>query len=570
MTRESCLTILSESIDLMNSQRSEDSLIPRYNECLSNMSFLLTITTNDSIERELISNSLSIWTKIWEAVALQSKYISTSHVKFDHPITVYRTRLTRGIILFARNMVVGLLSLNALTDSDKIQFYNKNGLGNKKDISSDQMILSLYMNHAENVIPLCIRYLDLLNSMDNNSPSQFIELYHNSLVACFQYMNNVTNQTESLAPAKFVKDIGVIFSLIQGTKQYVELGRCSQSAENELLLPLLMYVRNLMSNEKIVSHVINDYVDVFVVFVSSYSSHISNRQLSEDNQLELTFLMIINHFLVHESFGSLLIRCSKIAPTSSEELQYNVTVNELLRVSQIILGSKDQGWDDMKLTNVCAWQLDYFDYISGETSELLKKPDLTKEESVRLSTLHKLVISTLDGLSSLARFNHVRAMLNSYKFLPKLIEFFEVIEKNTQKRKLKEEPIKPGMKEFPHVKLLIVEIITALVYENFENQELMRLKHGLELVLNNCNLDTNEPFIKERAILCIKYTLLDNPKNQNFVRDLEAQGTELDETNEKVLEQAGYEINIVDGKVSLKKSAKIEEVENNIRNGRSV
>ncbi|GMG60249.1 unnamed protein product [Ambrosiozyma monospora] len=200
--------------------------------------------------------------------------------------------------------------------------------------------------------------------------------------------------------------------------------------------------------------------------------------------------------------------------------------------------------------------------------------DTSDDNIQQLAHIHELVIATLDCFSNVVQFEHAREMLNFYKFLPKLLEFFKVVEMNTEKKKLKNQKQSvaslggvsdPTKKLFPEVKSILIEIITCLVYQNKDNQDLVRNTQSLELILNNCNLDANEPFIKERAILCIKYLLENNPDNQNFISQLEAKGTDIDEENHKILTKAGFEVDIVDGKVKLKKAQKIEELEQKIR-----
>ena len=71
-------------------------------------------------------------------------------------------------------------------------------------------------------------------------------------------------------------------------------------------------------------------------------------------------------------------------------------------------------------------------------------------------------------------------------------------------------------------------------------QDRIRELHGLELVLSNCVIDDNDPFIKERSVVCIKYLLQDNRPNQDFVAQLEAKKAVQDD----VLSEAGYEVKI--------------------------
>ena len=56
--------------------------------------------------------------------------------------------------------------------------------------------------------------------------------------------------------------------------------------------------------------------------------------------------------------------------------------------------------------------------------------------------------------------------------------------------------------------------------------------------------------VKERAIVCLKFLLANNLGNQKFVRDLEAKSS----VDDEVLKDVGLEVEIENGKVSLKKN----------------
>ncbi len=50
---------------------------------------------------------------------------------------------------------------------------------------------------------------------------------------------------------------------------------------------------------------------------------------------------------------------------------------------------------------------------------------------------------------------------------------------------------------------------------------MLKAESVLEIVLSNCAIDDNEPFIKERSIMFLKYALYKNQENQEFVAKLE-------------------------------------------------
>ncbi|KAH3665459.1 hypothetical protein OGAPHI_003643 [Ogataea philodendri] len=565
MSREQSLTILSEILEILRSAKPVSKLEPEIKDCLSRFSFLITLTANDTIERQKLANSLSIWTKINEVFQLYLETVDADPQLVATPLAQYKTRLIRGVILLARNLIVGLRDLLNLDDKQRSEFYHVHGL-RCKDVSGDILIQSLYQNHFNNIIPLCLRFLDILDSFPERSPKHSIEIYYNSITSCFQYLNNVTNiDTKWTKQAVPDYNVDAFLDFLTRLPQYWHAAGDQVLPDFDLLVAILMYFRNLFSQDELLTRIFRYHSVRFIVFVGNYLSYIvpysrgcKHFTQEQCDQLELVYLGTYMNMISHESVGSCLLEAAN--SNTNKETAYNA-ISELLNVFQIILTSKEEGWDKLKLVNIVAWITEYYKYASHEASVLLDKQTLGAEESEKLARLHKQLISVLDSLSSLTKFDSVRQMLNYYEFLPQLVAFFQVVDRNTFRKRLKDEQSPPNTKEFPQVKLIMIEIITSLVYQNFKNQELMREIHGLELILNNCNLDTNEPFIKERAILCIKYLLLDNPGNQDFVAKLEAKGTSIDAQNKQILEQAGFEIDIEDGKVKLKKSPRVTELE---------
>ncbi|KAG7882453.1 hypothetical protein KL935_001609 [Ogataea polymorpha] len=561
MTRQTSLAALSEIIELQKSPKPLSELEPEIKECLSKFSFLLVLTSNDATERQMLSNSLSIWTKINEAIQVYMENTGKDPQTTRTPLICYRTRLIRGVILLARNLIVGLRSLLLYSDAERADFYSRIGIRNK-DISGNLLIQSLYVNHSNNIIPLCLTFLDIIKELEESGSPEFVDVYYNAMVACFEYLTNITNISTDLKK-NVTPDYNAdtLLEFLSALPTYWDIFARLNIVETNLLLCVFIYFRNLFNDDELLSKIFHHHPRALVNLVGTcllklMPSVRNNEKFTEEQleQLEIVSLSMYVNMVSHEGLGPFLIK----AASSGNDEQ---AIVELLRTFQIILTSKENGWDKLKLVNIVAWLMDYFKFTAREASALLEKKEPDDNEKARLSRLHSQTISVLDSLSSLTQYDEVRQMLNHYHFLSDLIPFFRVVERNTFKKKLKDDQAPPHAKYFPQVKLIIVEIITALVYENFENQELMRNIHGLELILNNCNLDAHEPFIKERAILCIKYLLQDNPRNQEFVAKLEAKGTSIDPENEAILEQAGFEVNIEDGKVKLKKSTRLAELE---------
>lgn len=114
------------------------------------------------------------------------------------------------------------------------------------------------------------------------------------------------------------------------------------------------------------------------------------------------------------------------------------------------------------------------------------------------------------------------------------------------KRKLKE--IQTSVLEvtdYPHVKSATIELLSSIlqIASATSKQQLAMVQGliakagGLAEILNCCNIDANNPFLKERGVVCLRYVMEGNEEAQKFVADLEAQSQaqKLDPKNEESL-----------------------------------
>ncbi|KAJ2581900.1 copper transport protein, partial [Coemansia sp. RSA 1804] len=96
-------------------------------------------------------------------------------------------------------------------------------------------------------------------------------------------------------------------------------------------------------------------------------------------------------------------------------------------------------------------------------------------------------------------------------------------------------------------------IIGNLSFKNIAMQDLMRKIDGLSLVLDNMRIDDNHPFIKEYAIVALKWLLENNKSSHDYVRSMEAGKPTLDPS----IAAPGLKITVDDqNKISIGKSDK--------------
>lgn len=221
----------------------------------------------------------------------------------------------------------------------------------------------------------------------------------------------------------------------------------------------------------------------------------------------------------------------------------------ILKVAQLVATSGTE-WSNFQCTVIMEWSFAFLVSWSEKATELL----CSKEVSPELNSLHTKLLMVLDIISDLLKFHLAKQFLEHYNALDVLIPLFRAAHENSEIQTMKTKNTHTAgeqqSKKFPMVKSLIVEIMAFIVHESFESQEKVRELHGLELLLSNCIIDENNPFIKERSILCLRFVLEKNPKNQEFVAQLEAKKV----VDDQALRDAGYEVEVDDGQVRLKKS----------------
>ncbi|KAL8829612.1 MAG: hypothetical protein Q9191_001918 [Dirinaria sp. TL-2023a] len=95
----------------------------------------------------------------------------------------------------------------------------------------------------------------------------------------------------------------------------------------------------------------------------------------------------------------------------------------------------------------------------------------------------------------------------------------------------------PSDFEWRNLKKLVVLVMSSLVWKSTTVQNQIRQYGGVQMILQCCNLDSNNPYIREHAIMCLRFLLEGNKENQMIVNELEARKTVPDE----VLDKRGYE-----------------------------
>ncbi|XP_068129180.1 ataxin-10 [Hyperolius riggenbachi] len=99
----------------------------------------------------------------------------------------------------------------------------------------------------------------------------------------------------------------------------------------------------------------------------------------------------------------------------------------------------------------------------------------------------------------------------------------------------------------------LIRLIANLCYRNRDNQDRIYELDGLPLILDNCTIDDNNPFLNQWAVYAIRNLTEHNERNQELIASLERQGL----ADTSVLERMGLHVDERDGKLVLKSTKKM-------------
>ena len=111
----------------------------------------------------------------------------------------------------------------------------------------------------------------------------------------------------------------------------------------------------------------------------------------------------------------------------------------------------------------------------------------------------------------------------------------------------------PSEFEWRNLKKLVILVLSSLVWKAPQVQDQIRSHGGMEAILSCTNFDAHNPYIKEHAVMCLKFLLEGNRENQRIVEELEAREIVKDESG--VLSRSGFEA-VIDqaGKLTIRPS----------------
>ncbi|WWC63212.1 uncharacterized protein I303_105812 [Kwoniella dejecticola CBS 10117] len=85
-------------------------------------------------------------------------------------------------------------------------------------------------------------------------------------------------------------------------------------------------------------------------------------------------------------------------------------------------------------------------------------------------------------------------------------------------------PISDDLKPFSNLKRNIVQLLGILTFEDTLVGDQVREAEGIQLILGMTEIDENNPYLREHALLCVRNLMLNNPANQAIVSQMNPVG----------------------------------------------
>ncbi|KAI2665377.1 Ataxin-10 [Labeo rohita] len=94
----------------------------------------------------------------------------------------------------------------------------------------------------------------------------------------------------------------------------------------------------------------------------------------------------------------------------------------------------------------------------------------------------------------------------------------------------------------------LIRLIGNLCHGHVANQDKVRELDGIALILDNCSIDSNNPFISQWAVFAIRNILEHNLENQKLIQGLRRQGV----ADDTMLREMGFRVEERDGSLLLR------------------
>lgn len=241
----------------------------------------------------------------------------------------------------------------------------------------------------------------------------------------------------------------------------------------------------------------------------------------------------------------------------NQQLYPSIAISSTIYLYKLLDGKIANGYSPSSTTVefLALGYVNLINSISPSLSELDSKSSIEIEELV---DKHSLIASHLSLLTVISQEDdsEARSQLFNLRILPPTIGFLQKIHQIFPPTKQigtsnTLSPPQNALKHFASLKRDLMKIIANLSFRNPAAQNEVREMDSITLILELTNLDDQNPFLREHAILALRNVLEDNFENQQVVASLQAIRT----LQTPVLDDLGLTTVIEDGQVKIRKQS---------------
>lgn len=301
---------------------------------------------------------------------------------------------------------------------------------------------------------------------------------------------------------------------------------------SEFLRPFTIFLKNWSTSADLSSHIMamadTSLLDMLIESIN---------QLQKEAKLSIfdeIFINIMFLIISHDSFVDFSLKYHKTQTVES--------FTAFIKACQLVLTSD---FDLSRGINKYSdWTRSMLLLVTEETTRILD----SATASGRIEAINNQTTSVLDIMSHIFQSAGCVAVDHKAEIVEILGRLLKETHQKCAVKSLRNESSsrREGV-VYPNVKALCMENIGYLCFKDPKVQNKLREAHILEIILSNCIIDDYNPFLKEYSVICIKYALENNKKNQDLIANLEAKQV----VDDSILEQTGYRAVIENGEIKL-------------------
>ncbi|EMR08220.1 hypothetical protein PNEG_03389 [Pneumocystis murina B123] len=292
---------------------------------------------------------------------------------------------------------------------------------------------------------------------------------------------------------------------------------------------LLVFLNDLFRDNSSVCDILfnNDMGKEMMILFFSFSEKMYMDEISNNFELlQSLFFSFIQNDKVHELFVLMNKSGFQISDSQLVFLKFLNTFLSNYTNQKIIISEKMCEFIESMLNLFCLSMVEIVKTQVFDSNQIFIK-------SQKILKATEILISCAFHVSKNSK---EKQLLLKNDLLKSLINLLQSIDdySMTQNKTSKILSNNSNKVSFPYFKRDIIQLLSTLCFRNKKVQDDIRELHGLGLILSQCRIDDENPYLREYAIFCLRNVLEDNEKNKELLRNMKPIGLQNSEITDKL------------------------------------